>query len=189
MIGTKTSTAALTAAPIAPDDPSTLAMAAEIFSRNIIDPSAPRIGFFRAVFLISESASRMRRIAGWERHPKAPFRKRGAKVHRWFVSWLMQSFPAHGNSAYRFQKLVLKRALLELAELRDRIFGNGPAPDQIKSTAGVTKNSSSRMPTDPTRWARAPGYLKGPRIGAFYTSLSPKKTGFTQDAEYNYSSV
>jgi hypothetical protein len=23
--------------------------------------------------------------------------------------------------------------------------------------------------------------------GAFYTSLPPKKTGFTQDAEYNYS--
>jgi hypothetical protein len=67
-------------------------MAAEIFSRNKIDPSAPRIGFFRAVFLISESASRMRRIAGWERHPKAPFRKRGRKVHRWFVWRLMESF-------------------------------------------------------------------------------------------------
>jgi len=131
MIGTKTPTAALTAAPIAPDDPSTLAMAAEIFSRNKIDPSAPRIGFFRAIFLISESASRMRRIAGWERHPKAPFRKRGPKVHRWFVWRLMESFPAlgisvyrdhgktvyhaPGNSAYRFQELVLKCAFLELA--------------------------------------------------------------------------
>src|ERR1039457_5263886 len=55
-------------------------MAGDTFCKNNTAPSAARSGSFRLAALISATASLMRVIAGSERHPKAPLRKRGANT-------------------------------------------------------------------------------------------------------------
>jgi len=55
----------------------------------------------------------------------------------------------------------------------------------ISGSLSTSRLGFSRMPTPPRRCALAPRYLKGLRTEAFYTSLPPEKTGFTQGAAYN----
>ncbi|WP_217909812.1 hypothetical protein [Pseudenhygromyxa sp. WMMC2535] len=69
MTSTSAAMALFTAAPMAPDELSTCSMAGETFSRKSTAPSAARSGFLRASFLISETASLIRLIAGCDFHP------------------------------------------------------------------------------------------------------------------------
>ena len=80
MIVASSSTAWLTAVPMAPEEPSTCSRAGETRSRNSTAPSAPRTGSRRATFLISLTACLTRAIAGCDFQPKAPRRMRRVNV-------------------------------------------------------------------------------------------------------------
>ena len=69
MISTSAAMALFTAVPMAPDELSTRSIAGDTFSKKSTAPSAPRSGSFRATFLISETASLMRLMAGCDFHP------------------------------------------------------------------------------------------------------------------------
>ena len=71
MIFTSASTALLTAVPMAPDELSTCSSAGETFSRKSTAPSTASTLFVRPIFLISETASLMRLMAGCDLQPKA----------------------------------------------------------------------------------------------------------------------
>lgn len=77
-MGAKASIALFTALPIDPDELSTCSIAGERRTRNFTAPSAPRTGCLRATALISETASRIRLMAGWDFQPKVWRRKRAA---------------------------------------------------------------------------------------------------------------
>ena len=81
MISTSAAMALFTAVPIAPEELSTCSIAGDTFSRKSTAPSAPRSGSLRATFLISETASLIRVIAGRDFHPNARRRKRARNVH------------------------------------------------------------------------------------------------------------
>ena len=77
MMSTKASMARFTAVPIAPEELSMFWSAGDSFCRKMTAPSAARTGSFRATALISVTASLIRVMAGSERQPKDPLRKRG----------------------------------------------------------------------------------------------------------------
>jgi hypothetical protein len=81
MIGTSVSMARLTAEPIAPEELSTASSAGESFSSRDTAPAAASAGSLRAICLISEVASLMRRIGLSERQPNALRRKRAENFH------------------------------------------------------------------------------------------------------------
>lgn len=78
--------ALLTAVPMAPEEPSICSMAGTSFSKKRTAPSAPSTPSVFAAFLISDTASRMRAMAGCDRHPNARARNRGAKAHACFTA-------------------------------------------------------------------------------------------------------
>src|SRR5439155_2004433 len=81
MMGTSSAMARFTAVPMAPDELSTRSSAGETFSRNTTAPSAARMGSLRATFLISETASFTRWMAGSDFQPKACRRNRALNCH------------------------------------------------------------------------------------------------------------
>ena len=85
MTSTSSRMAWLTAVPMAPEELSTCSSAGETFSSKRTAPSAARRGSLRAVFLISETASFTRWMAGWDLQPNELRRKRGAKAHLCFI--------------------------------------------------------------------------------------------------------
>src|ERR1035437_2233325 len=89
MIGTRTSIARLTAVPIAPDELSMFSSDGESWVRNNTVPSAASIGSLRLTALISVRASLMRVMAGSDRQPNAPRRKREANVHTCLLEALL----------------------------------------------------------------------------------------------------
>jgi hypothetical protein len=76
------------ALPMVPDELSMFWRAGDTFCRNNTASSAARIASFRLADLISAMASLIRVIAGSERQPKAPMRKRGANDEECFSTVL-----------------------------------------------------------------------------------------------------
>jgi len=81
MIGTRAAMALLTAVPMAPDELSMRSSAGESFSRSSTAPSAASTLSLRPTFLISETASLVRLMAGCDFQPKALRRKRARNSH------------------------------------------------------------------------------------------------------------
>lgn len=81
MRGTSALMALLTAEPMAPDELSMRSNAGDNFSRNETAPSAARTGSLRATFLISETASLIRSMAGPDFQPNAFRRNRALNAH------------------------------------------------------------------------------------------------------------
>src|SRR5690606_19889711 len=81
MISTRAAMALLTAVPMDPEELSTCSRAGETFSRKRMAPSAASSLSLRATFLISETASLMRLMAGCDFQPKACRRKRARNSH------------------------------------------------------------------------------------------------------------
>jgi hypothetical protein len=77
-------------------------MDGDTFSKNNTAPSPPRTGSLRAAFLISETASLMRLIAGCERHPKACRLKRARNVHFCLLPKDMSVSASFVRSIFRF---------------------------------------------------------------------------------------
>jgi hypothetical protein len=80
-MGTRSSIARLTAEPIAPEEESIRSNAGDSLSSSVTAPSPPRIESVRATFRISDTASFIRVIAGWDLHPKALRRNLATKAH------------------------------------------------------------------------------------------------------------
>lgn len=81
--------ALLTAVPMAPEEPSMRSKAGESLSKRRTTPSAARILSVRPTFLISETASLIRLLAGCDFQPKACRRKRATTCDvQPLASWL-----------------------------------------------------------------------------------------------------
>src|SRR5690606_38883426 len=81
MLSRSAAMALLTAVPMDPEELSTCSRAGDTFSRNSTAPSAPSSLSLRATFLISETASLTRLMAGCDFQPKALRRKRARNSH------------------------------------------------------------------------------------------------------------
>lgn len=89
--GTRAMSAALTAEPMAPEEPSIFSSAGERRSMKRTAPSAASTGSFFATFLISATAFLMRVIAGWDFQPKAPRRKRALNSQGWAAAFAISA--------------------------------------------------------------------------------------------------
>ena len=85
-MGTSATTALLTAEPMDPDELSTRSRAGDSFSSSSTDPSAASTLSFFATFLISDTASLTRLIAGCDFQPNEWRLKRARNSHLWLVS-------------------------------------------------------------------------------------------------------
>lgn len=89
MIGTRASSARLTADPSAPDELSTCSSAGDSRSMRRMAPSAAAAGSLRETDLTSATASLMRAAAvGEDRQEKAFGRMRLGNCHRWEAGFL-----------------------------------------------------------------------------------------------------
>lgn len=116
IIGTSTSMARVTAEPMAPDELSIFGRAGDAFCRNNTAPSAARSTSFLLMALISTIASLMRAMAGSDRQPKAPRRKRGANAQACLPAVLLVALGRLGFAA-RVKQIQFQRFAAEDAQI------------------------------------------------------------------------